>query len=369
MGHASKFEVRARRDALGEYSLAEDGGVLPPRFSRMTAKFEDEARGHFMVGVVPDTVSEGKVCTSKGYKVFPPFNYTKQLVIGVKEFEKEIASEERRVLPMPKKFGGVGKGYKDVPGALVLDDTGLPKWKTAIIKIINGRSKNAKRCVTDLMDYTIIGGKEMYDGTPMQDTWMCYADAMAAWGEKEAQEHLAEKWPAYAGRFIRPVGTSRVGTTAKHVGPPGNSPENVRGTDAFGFSRLEAAMAFNASLSSVYPFAICDPRRIFSQGTPNEVWHLMSETWKHCAPSTESLLEDFNGWPRVAEKIVAAGGAWVHDECFRSGRRVIRVDHKGAKGAMRKTKLSKRDRKATMDKELVVHPALREAEELLLGEK
>ena len=69
------------------------------------------------------------------------------------------------------------------------------------------------------------------------------------------------------------------------------------------------------------------------------------------------------------KKIVAAGGAWVHDECFRSGRRVIRVDHKGAKGAMRKTKLSKRDRKATMDKELVVHPALRKAEELLLGEK
>jgi hypothetical protein len=365
MGHASKYEVRARRNSAGEFALAEDGGVLPPRFARMTAKFEDEARGHFMVGVVPDTISGSAVLTSKGHKVIPPFNYTKQLVIGVKEFEKEIVAEERRVLPMTKKFGGVGKGYRDVPGALDLDENGVPKWKAAIIKTINMRSKNAKRCVTDLIDYTIIGAKKMYDGTPMQDKWMCYADAMAAWGEKEAQDHLAKKWPDYAARFIRPVGLSRTGTTLKHVGPPGNSPENARGTDSFGFAKLEAAMAFNMSLSSVYPYG--DPRRIFSQGTPKEVWHLMSETWEYCAPSIESIVKDFEGWPRVAEKIAAAGGAWVHDECFRSGRRVIRTDHKFGEGAIRKTKLAKRDRKSTIDKELIVHPALKEAEDILLG--
>ena len=95
----------------------------------------------------------------------------------------------------------------------------------------------------------------------------------------------------------------------------------------------------------------------------------MSETWEHCAPSTESILVDFEGWPRVAEKIVAARGAWVHDECFRSGRRVIRIDHKGDEGALRKTKLFKRDRKATIDKELVVHLELMEAENILLGEQ
>ena len=203
-----------------------------------------------------------------------------------------------------------------------------------VMTVLQCRCKWGKKCPKKIMDYTIIGAKAMYDGTPMQDKWMCYADAMAAWGEKEAQEHLAKKWPEYAVRFIRPVGSSRVGTTLKHVGPPGNSPENARGTDSFGFSRLEAAMAFNMSLSSVYPYG--DARRIFLQGTPKEVWHLMSETWEHCAPSIESILEDFEGWPRVAKKIAAAGGAWVHDECFRSGRRVIRTDHKFGEGAMEK---------------------------------
>jgi hypothetical protein len=35
-------------------------------------------------------------------------------------------------------------------------------------------------------------------------------------------------------------------------------------------------MCFNCALSLVYPYG--DPRRIFDQGTPTEVWRLMIET-------------------------------------------------------------------------------------------
>ena len=135
------------------------------------------------------------------------------------------------------------------------------------------------------MDYTITSLVSLYAGTAMEDKWMCYGDALSAWHEDESQQYLKDKYPQHFDRFIRPVGTSRVGTTLKRLGPPGNSPENARGTDAFGFAHLEAAMAFNQSLACVYPYG--DKRRIFGQGTPKEVWYLMSECWKHCAP-----------WPR-----------------------------------------------------------------------
>ena len=217
------------------------------------------------------------------------------------------------------------------------------------------------------MDYTITSLVSLYAGTAMEDKWMCYGDALSAWHEDESQQYLKDKYPQHFDRFIRPVGTSRVGTTLKRLGPPGNSPENARGTDAFGFAHLEAAMAFNHSLACVYPYG--DKRRIFGQGTPKEVWYLMSECWKHCAPRPEQIKEDILGWERVNLKIIAAKGTMVPDENFRSGRRELRIDGKAGPGgsARRETKARKRDRKDTVAQELVSHPQLKEAVEILLG--
>ena len=54
---------------------------------------------------------------------------------------------------------------------------------------------------------------------------------------------------------------------------------------------------------------------------------------------------------------------------FRSGRRLLRTDHKtGPDGsAMRKTKAKKRDRKDTASQELACHSQLKEAVSRLLG--
>jgi len=51
-----------------------------------------------------------------------------------------------------KNFGAIGMGYKDKPGALELGESGEPKWRETIAKVINDRSKNPKRNVVDLID-------------------------------------------------------------------------------------------------------------------------------------------------------------------------------------------------------------------------
>ena len=253
------------------------------------------------------------------------------------------------------------------PGAMDLGASGHPKWREAVVGVINSRSKDAKRCVTDLIDYTMNSCVALYAGTVMEDRWMVYGDALSAWYEKEAQEHLAKKYPLLKDRIIVPVGTSRVGTTAKRGGPPGNSPVNARATESFGFADLEYSMNFNHALACVYPYG--DARRIFGQGTPNEVWHLMNECWIHCAPAPERIKEDILGWKGVAQQIVDAKGAMVPDLDFRSGRRLLRIDNKtGPNGSnMRKTKAKKRDRKDTVAQELTYHPQLKGAVDVLLG--
>jgi len=196
---------------------------------------------------------------------------------------------------------------------------------------------------------------------------MIYSDALSAWWEKESQDHIVRRWPQWVNRFINAVGTSRVGTMATRGGPPGNSPENGRGTDAFGFADWEYSINYHLSLSAVYPYG--DPRRIFAQGNQEQLSYLMTECWNHCPPTPERINEDTAGWPAVTAKIVEAKGCVVPDCDFRSGRRQFRIDGKmNADGTeMRAAKLRKRDRKETVAQELVCHPLLKGAERVLLG--
>ena len=205
------------------------------------------------------------------------------------------------------------------------------------------------------------GSRGLYKGTDMGERFVVFHDALAQWNEKEAQEYIEEKYPGFTSRFIKPVGKTCAGTIYKDK-PPGNSPENARGLDSYGFADLEYAMCFNCALSWVYPYG--DPRRIFGQGTPKEVWHLMTETWTVVgAPSNARITEDISGWERVCDKIIEAKGTIVLDENFRTGRRARKMHGEGD----RKTKLRKRDRKSTHLLELPVHPALKGAYAILMG--
>jgi hypothetical protein len=85
------------------------------------------------------------------------------------------------------------------------------------------------------------------------------------------------------------VGTTCSGTIFKDK-PPGNSPENARGLDSFGFADLEYAMCFNCALAWHCPYG--DPRRIFGQGTRKEVWCLMEQTWTVAGVPTNARITE-----------------------------------------------------------------------------
>ena len=54
-------------------------------------------------------------------------------------------------------------------------------------------------------------------------------------------------------------------------------------------------MCFNCALAWHYPYG--DERRIFGQGTPKEVWHLMEQTWTVVGvPTNARITEDTSGW-------------------------------------------------------------------------
>jgi hypothetical protein len=114
--------------------------------------------------------------------------------------------------------------------------------------------------------------------------------------------------------------------------PPGNSPENARGLGSFGFADLEYAMRFNCALAWQCPYCPThgDPRRIFGQGTPKEVWYLMEQTWAVVgAPSNARITEDISGWKRVCDKIIEVKGCAVLGEDFRTGRRARKMHGEG----------------------------------------
>ena len=171
----------------------------------------------------------------------------------MKQWKEEFEKERLRVLPMKKKFGGVGKGYEDMVGGTLMGASGELRWREAVKMVLMTRSERAVRCVTDLIDHMIIETIKLYKGTDMEDRVTLFHDALAQWNEGEAQAYLEEHYPGWAARFIKPVGTTCAGTIYKDK-PPGNSPENARGLDSYGFADLEYAMCFNCSLSWVYPY-------------------------------------------------------------------------------------------------------------------
>jgi hypothetical protein len=132
------------------------------------------------------------------------------------------------------------------------------------------------------------------------------------------------------------------------------------GLGSFGFGTSSTPCALTA-LAWHYPYG--DPRRIFGQGTPKEVWYLMEQTWEVVgAPSNARVTEEILGWEPVCERIIEAKGCSAPDENFQTGRRARKVHGEGG----RKTKLRKRDRKSTHLLHLPAHPALVGAYEDLL---
>jgi hypothetical protein len=87
-------------------------------------------------------------------------------------------------------------------------------------------------------------------------------------------------------------------------------------------------MCFNVALSSTSPYG--DSRRIFAQGSQQQLLNLMVECLDHCAPTPHRIKEGILAWPTAIQKNSEANGAAVADLDFRSGCRILRIDGKEA---------------------------------------
>jgi hypothetical protein len=77
-----------------------------------------------------------------------------------RSWKEEIENECVKAKAMKRKFGGVGLGYEDQPGAMELGAWGEPMWMQAAGQWLNTRLEDAKVCVTDLIDNMITESKK-----------------------------------------------------------------------------------------------------------------------------------------------------------------------------------------------------------------
>lgn len=133
---------------------------------------------------------------------------------------------------------------------------------------------------------------------------------MSAWWEKEAQDYLCETLKFGDRQLCNAGNTNRSNRYRGKV--VGDSPELCRGLDSHGFADLKMSVQYHASLSPVYP--VTDPRR-FNTGTPKEMWETLLRCWQ-MEPTSERVMEDILGLPRVLEKIIRHCGCVVKDDAL-----------------------------------------------------
>ena len=116
--------------------------------------------------------SDGTVVAKK-MKVL---NYTGRLVVGSKRYLKELLNEESRVIPMIRKFGGPGKGYKEYYGITYRDE---------VRKVVD-----KKFClITEFMDHCIIMRVMKYLRVQLMNTTGLYFMIVLVLGGKQMHKN------------------------------------------------------------------------------------------------------------------------------------------------------------------------------------
>jgi hypothetical protein len=153
----------------------------------------------------------------------------------------------------------------------------------------------------------------VYADTSERDIFFIFHDALSAWWEVEAQQHM--EMLGFKDRQIRCLGATNCDNRyrGKLVG---NSPELCRALDSHGFSDLRSSLMFHCNLSTFLPPE--DPRR-FSMGTPESIWSAMTRCWE-VAPTSERIVQDIMYLPEVVDKIIEYKGCMVPEKCLRHGQ-------------------------------------------------
>lgn len=303
LGHTSVNEFRIYRNDAGVAALPSEGGKLAKLSPQVSVKYAGEARMLFGVAMVKG--ADGKTTGEKA----APFGYTGCQIVGIPAFEKAKAAEMARVRTLKRQAFDYevkyGKGTEALSEAL--------RMKLRTLKII---------CITELIDHVISESTRLYAGTERASTFWIFHDGLTAWWEPAAQAYIASK--GFKDRQLRCIGSTNADN--RYAGKlPGDSPEICRALDSFGFAHLAYSVRIHTALTSI--LAPEDPGR-FSMGTPDQVESTLRRCWD-VAPSSEQIIADIQGFPRVLQKIIDAKGCVVPDECLRSGRRERRADDAG----------------------------------------
>lgn len=100
----------------------------------------------------------------------PPLDYTNQAVVNISDFAEEFEKERKRVIDMPRFFGGKGKGYEDMADGATIGTSGKPLWQEKFKEVIETRSNHPVRCITDLVDHMIVECQRVFEKTLMPKT-------------------------------------------------------------------------------------------------------------------------------------------------------------------------------------------------------
>jgi len=122
-------------------------------------------------------VAEVSDWEGKGRRL-PPLDYTNQTVVSISDFADEIEKERKKLIDMPRLFGGIGKGYEDMANGTTIGTSGKPLWQEKIKEVIETRSNRPVRCITDLVNHMITECKIIFEKTPHAEDFMMYHDAL-----------------------------------------------------------------------------------------------------------------------------------------------------------------------------------------------
>ena len=68
----------------------------------------------------------------------------------------------------------------------------------------------------------------------------------------------------------------------------GDSPENARALDSYGFSDLESSISFHVSMTAALKD---DDVKKFQLTTPRHIWSAMERCWNVCEPTSNRIVQ------------------------------------------------------------------------------
>lgn len=134
----------------------ENGGTLDDQSPRISIKYYDEARGFFGVAMIKH--ADGSFDGKKGI----PFDYSGQIVVGVKTYNEYVSQELARVLNSKGKWGKVGHRY--------IEKFGRDRAYEEACKTVD-----KDYCyITDIMTHIVSESIKMFEGTSEANTFVIF---------------------------------------------------------------------------------------------------------------------------------------------------------------------------------------------------